>query len=609
MRLNKHLIILNILVALFSETSTAQSVAPNSESSLLVNAIGRDGISLNGNWNVIIDPMETGYYDYRREENPNGYFKNRKPENKTELIEYDFDTAPTLHVPGDWNSQKIELVWYEGTIWYKKSFQYDLIEGQRAFLYFEGVNYEAVVYLNGEKLGEHVGGFTPFNFEITETIQSGENFVVVKVNNTRKLEAVPTINSDWWNYGGITRSVKVVTTSTVFICDYLIQLEQNNPGKFSGYVKLDGCTKPTSIHIDIPELNYSNDFLSDADGNTIIEFNENPTLWSPENPKLYKVVITAGEDKITDNIGFRTIETKGDDILLNGKSIFLKGVCIHEEAPFRGGRAFGTADARTLLGWAKEMGCNYVRLSHYPHNEHMVKEAEKMGILIWEEIPLYWTIQWDNQSVYENAVQQFNEAYNRDKNRAAIILWSIANETPLSDSRLKFLSELAQYVKSVDSTRLVTAALEIHMEENDPSTVIINDPLGNYLDVIGCNEYFGWYRGLPDISAGLKWKSVFNKPLIMSEFGASAVYGKHGANTDRWTEEFQSYFYRENLKMLKKITFLKGTSPWLLMDFRSPKRPMSGTQDYYNRKGLISNKGERKQAFFIVKDFYHNLEE
>lgn len=574
---------------------------------VIINVPNRETTSLDGQWQIIIDPMETGFYDFQYQENPNGFFKNWRPPNKSDLVEYNFDASEQVHVPGDWNSQKPELLWYEGTIWYKKSFTFDEKAGKRLFLNFEAVNYNAKVYLNGEKLGEHIGGFTPFTFEISGKIKKGENFVIVKVDNTRKHEAVPTVNFDWWNYGGITRSVSLVETPRVFIEDYFIQLKKGNRREVEGYIKLSGPGGPQEVSINIPERKFTKKIKTNNTGYARVNFSQEFELWSPGNPKLYEVIITAGDDTIKDEIGFRTIETKGQDILLNGKSIFLKGVCVHEESPFRGGRAHSVEDARILLGWAKEMGCNYVRLSHYTHNENMIREADRLGLLVWAEIPLYWTIQWKNPGVMKNARNQFFEMYSRDKNRAAVILWALANETPQSEERLSFLGELAGYVRKLDNTRLLTAATFAHREKDNKNLIVIEDPLGAYLDVLGCNQYFGWYGSLPEVARPLVWTTAYNKPLIMSEFGGEAQYGRHGDKLERWTEEYQEYFFRENLDMQRKIPFLRGMSPWLLMDFRSPKRHMPKIQDHYNRKGLISDQGQKKKAFFVMRDFYDEI--
>ena len=272
-------------------------------------------------------------------------------------------------------------------------------------------------------------------------------------------------------------------------------------------------------------------------------------------------MIETETDRVEDEIGFRSIETKGNEILLNGRPVFLRGVCIHEEAPFRGGRAYSREDALTLLSWAKELGANFVRLAHYPHNEFMLREADRMGIMVWSEIPVYWTILWENPATLENAQNQLSEMIARDKNRAAVIIWSMANETPVGDARLGFLKKLIERARSLDSTRMISAAMERHYV--DDKTQMIDDPLGEYVDVFGCNEYVGWYDGLPEKADGITWKMKYQKPLIMTEFGGEAPYGKHGDALTRWTEEYQENVYQHQVGMLKRIPFLRGTCPWI----------------------------------------------
>jgi beta-glucuronidase len=371
-------------------------------------------------------------------------------------------------------------------------------------------------------------------------------------------------------------------------------------------VQLNGNKDNQKITVRIPEARVSKSFNTDANGFAQIGFDADLTLWSPDNPKLYDVVVESETDSVKDVIGFRSVEVKGTEILLNGKPIFLRGVCIHEEAPFRGGRAFSQEDARTLLGWAKELGCNFVRLAHYPHNEQMVREADRLGIMVWSEIPVYWTILWENPATLENAKTQLSEMIARDKNRAAVLIWSMANETPINSARVTFLRALVKQARSLDSTRLISAAMERHYI--DDNTLMIDDPLGEDLDVLGCNEYVGWYDGLPEKADRIEWKTKYQKPLIMSEFGGDAPFGRHGDVLARWTEEYQENLYEHQLKMLKRISFLRGTTPWILMDFRSPRRPLTGIQDFYNRKGLISARGERKKAFYVMQKFYRELQ-
>jgi len=595
----------NFALALSVLLVLAATAFGQQQTDLLTNVRGRSVVSLNGNWQIIIDPYETGYYDYRYQPREDGYFKNAKPKNPGDLIEYDFDSAQQLNVPGDWNSQDDRLLFYEGTIWYKKSFDYQKKAGTRLFVYFGGANYVADVYLNGQKLGHHEGGFTPFNFEITNTAKNKDNFLVVKVDNKRRRDAVPTLNTDWWNYGGLTRSVTLIEEPETFIQDYVIQLKKGSLDEIAGWVKLNGTAANQAVTIEIPEAKVKNSVRTDANGYAAISFKSRLQLWSPADPKLYQVALSTGSNSVSDRIGFRSIETKGNDILLNGKSIFLRGISIHEESPLRGGRAFSEDDARMLLGWAKELGCNFVRLAHYPHNENMIRLADEMGVMVWAEIPVYWTILWDNTETFENASKQLGEMITRDRNRASVILWSVANETPVSDARNKFLKGLIDHARSLDPTRLLTAANERHYA--DATTQVVDDPLGQYLDVLGCNEYVGWYDGLPEKADGLSWKVSLNKPLIISEFGGDALFGLHGPKSQRWTEEYQKDLYEHQIAMLRKIPSLRGVSPWILTDFRSPRRPLPHIQDFYNRKGLISSAGERKQAFYVLQSFYREL--
>jgi beta-glucuronidase len=587
-----------------------------SQENLLNSIYTRTSKSLNGTWRYIVDPYENGFYNYRYEpydssEHPGtgAYFTNAKPKDKSELIEYNFDRSDTIAVPGDWNTQKEKLFYYEGTIWYKRSFDYKKRnDANRVVICFGAVNYRADVYLNGKKLGMHVGGFTPFTFDATPFLRENNNFLIVKVDNKRLKEGIPTLNTDWWNYGGITRDVQLVEVPRVFISDYFIQLDPKNRTHIKGFVKLQGGDiNGTSIHLSIPGLRIEQEMVTGNDGTASFDIvRKNITSWSPEHPYRYQASISAGADTVTDLIGFRTISTGGSAILLNDKKIFLRGISIHEESPFTKGRAHTREDALQLLSRAKELGCNYVRLAHYPHNEHMARLADSMGILVWEEIPVYWTISWGNEGTYRNAENQLTAMTNRDKNRASVIIWSMANETPASPARNKFLSNLAAAARKLDPTRLISAALELTGYSGNPSIKTISDPFADSVDVLSFNQYIGWYDGTPEKCKTIDWKITQNKPVIISEFGADAKYGMHGDSLTRWTEEYQEYLYRETLTMLGRIPQLQGMSPWILVDFRSPRRTLPGIQDGWNRKGLISDTGEKKKAFFVLQKFYND---
>jgi len=576
---------------------------------LIQNVNAYESMSLNGEWNYIVDVQEEGYYDYRMNPTRWGFFQNAKPQKPEDLIEYDFDKSPTMRIPGDWNTQDERLFFYEGTVWFKKSFQAVPMQDVRTLLYFGAVNYDCHVYVNSRHVGHHIGGFTPFNYDISDMLKEGENILIVKVDNKRHAEDVPTQIFDWWNYGGITRDVKLVKVTPVYLEDYSLQLQKadakakNRDISFSA--KLNKAEAGHTVTVSIPELKLKKTLTTDSSGtihySLLTIHSAKLQLWSPESPKRYRVDISLDTSTISDSIGFRTIETRDKQILLNGQPIFLKGISIHNEKPNGGGRANTAEDARTLLGWAKQLGCNFVRLAHYPHHEEMVREAEKMGILVWSEIPVYWTIAWNNPKTYENAQNQLRDMIARDHNRANIIIWSIANETPHSPERDQFLGNLAQYARTLDNTRLISMAMEVTGASNYVNR--LNDNMNQYVDVVSFNQYIGWYRDVND-APKMRWEIPYNKPVIVSEFGGGAKYGYHGAKNQRWTEEFQENLYRENCAMLDKIEGLAGTTPWILKDFRSPRRVLPDVQDYYNRKGLFSDKGEKKKAFYVLKEWY-----
>ena len=594
-----------LCLPLLSGRGTAQ-VGP-----LIANISARHTTSLDGQWQAIVDPYDVGAFDYRAQplKNKNAFYRNYKPQSESELVEYDFDTSGQLHVPGDWNTQRESLLFYEGSIWYKRSFDYTKSPKSRLFVHFGACNYLAAVYLNGEELGEHVGGFTPFDFEITGRVNAHDNFLVLRINNTRGKDQVPTVNTDWWNYGGITRPVTLVEVPETFVQDYFVHIESASTRQLKGWVQLNGPQLQQTVRIRMAEAGINKTFQTDSKGRAEFSFSADLTLWSPENPKLYTVEIASETDQVIDRIGFRSIEARGTDILLNGNPVFLRGISIHEEAPTRPGRAWSEDDARTLLGWAKELGCNFVRLAHYPHSESMLRMADQIGLMVWAEVPVYWTIQWENPPTLHNAENQLNEMITRDRNRAALIIYSVANETPISDARNRFLRQLIHDAHSADPTRLVSAALQAHeVVERNSIAIHIDDPVAGDLDVLGNNEYIGWYARRPEEADSIDWVSEYDKPMIMSEFGGDALFGYHGKANTRWTEEYQENLYEHQLAMLKRIPFLRGMSPWVLKDFRSPRRVLPGFQDYFNRKGLVSDHGEKKKAFFVLQEFYRELQ-
>lgn len=582
--------ILFLLYIMFTDTSVIGQAA-------MTNICGRNYLSLNGKWDAIIDQASEGKM--------RGVFRNAKPVKNTEFLEYSFDGLQ-LDVPGDFNSQLQELKYFEGSIWYKKDFVLNKKEDKRYFIYFGAVNYIADVYLNGKLLGSHEGGFFPFQFEITNSVKNGANFFVVQVNNTRKEEGIPGLRYDWWNYGGITRDVLLVETPTAYVHDYTVQLKKQSRNRIEAKIELTGSKGSEKVTIEIPEAKIHQVLTTDSSGVAYAAFNVNLQLWSPQNPKLYDVIITTSHEQIKEKIGFRSIETRGNSILLNGEPVFLKGINIHDEIPMRGGRAYSEADAALLLREAKKLGCNFIRFAHLPPFEPMVKMAEEMGMMIWLEIPVWQKITFDNPGTVKTGEQMIREMIARDKNRCGVILWSVANETRPSPERNKVLTGYVNLCKTLDNTRLITAAFNNMKYDSEQGMLTLEDTVADILDVVSINKYFGWYNPWPLTPEKIKIEIATDRPLIYSEYGCEALCG-HDGDPDvaySWGELYQEKLYRDHTKLFDNIPNLCGIAPWVLFDFRSPSRMHQQYQNGWNRKGLISDKGFYKKSWQVVFEYY-----
>ena len=631
-------------------------------SPLITNVAGRNGESLNGTWNIVVDEHEVGTRPFLG----GPYYKEPIRETGMELVEFSFDSRRTLDVPGDWNSQDDRLFRYRGVVWYQRSVSLQKEDDKRYFLHFDGVNYDAQIYVNQQPLAKHRGGYVAFNMDATDLLVDGENSIVVRVDAHRDDATIPTKkSSDFFKYGGITRDVHLITVPDTFIRQYQLYLTNHETGTVKAWVQLDNASGGESVSISIPEADVSMSAVTDSNGRAEFKFVANLELWSPSTPKLYDVMISSRRDEVTDRIGFRTIAVDGKKILLNGKPVFFRGISMHDESYLKTGVAYDESDARTQLGLIKELNGNFVRLAHYPHNEHAVRIADELGLLVWSEIPIVSLIDWTNTDTQAVANAQLKDNIHRDLNRASIVMWSIGNETmPQSQARLAFLAELGKIARKEDvSGRLIAAALigdvTKEFEEvgkrlvaqmvSDPEIapvirekfeamlsewgveadevleseieVMLKDRLGEIVDVIGYNEYFGWYyssflgsqfpvdegtvrRHMFKLMDDVRFRNIFEKPIIISEFGAGARQGYRSREGLLWSEDYQAKVYQAQTEMIAKNDYVQGMSPWILKDFRSALRNLNGIQEIYNRKGIISDSGKKKRAFFVLQDHY-----
>jgi beta-glucuronidase len=584
---------------------------------LLVSADMRDGQDLSGTWNWSIDPYRSGISGFHGETPDRGQQrwldidvrKTMAQDNRT-MFEFDMAHAQTTSLPGSWLAASPELRHYQGLVWYQRHFDAPAARKGRYFLRFGAANYATTVYINGQPLGRHEGGFTPFAFEVTKQLRDGDNQITFAVDSQATATTVPPTVTDWENYGGATRGIRLVHTPDTYVDSAWVRLTKD--GKLAVDAHLDGAAAAgQAVRLKVAGLPVDLTGKTDAHGDWKATMSAPRALvrWSPEKPQLYDVSLSAGEDEWHDRVGFRTIERKGADILLNGKPVFLRGISMHEEEISPNPARIITPDnARALLGEIKHgLHGNYVRLSHYPHSEVMTRVADELGLLVWSEVPVYWMVAWDNAGTLASARNMLAENILRDRNRASVVIWSVANETPVNDARNAFLRTLVSDVRRLDPTRLVSAALLVERDKAAKvPTMTMADPLAADLDVLSINTYNGWYT--PDRLAelpGSVWNVPADKPLVFSEFGADAKAGFHSpTHLQKFSEEFQAEYYRQTLAMADRVPTLRGMSPWILKDFRSPRRQNPDFQMGWNRKGLISETGQHKQAFDVLAGYY-----
>ena len=547
---------------------------------------GRARISLGGAWHFTRDLFDEGLRQKLFADPPSDPATWAKPR--------DFDewAAEEIPVPGCWNLVHPEWHMFEGAGWYARVFDWRH-ESPRLFLRVGAANYAARVFLNGRFLALHLGGSTPFFVELTLHVREGGNHLLIQVENRRRPDRVPMHHFDWFNYGGLYREVDLLPLPDVFLRTVSICWRN---GTIEVAIAVSDPVSATA-RVTIAELGIARDIVL-RDGRGAATLAASPELWSPAAPRLYDVDVTCGEDRVTERVGFRDIAVRGEEILLNGTPLYLRGVCVHED-DLELGKCTSEADLRRRVAHARELGCNMLRLTHYPHHERMAEIADEVGLLLWAEIPVYWAIDFANPATYADAENQLLELIGRDRNRASVIIWGVGNENADTNARFFFMSRLAEAARKADPTRLISAACLINRQ-----TFRIEDRLADSLDIVGLNEYFGWYE--PDMSRmeQLLANSRPGKPVVISETGGDALAGHHGPVTELFTEEKQADIHRQQLAILDRFPYVRGYIPWLLYDYRTERR-QTRFQRGFNRKGLIAeDKKTRKCAFALLAEHF-----
>lgn len=557
--------------------------------------IVRKCISLDGAWVFTTDPDKTG--------KEKGYQK-------------DIPEAKTVFVPGVWNSE-LGLLEYEGVCWYQKDFY---TEGGTLRFVFGSVMSDAEIYLDGELIATHYGAFCEFD-AIVSGVCSGKHRLCVRADNTIDEKSVPQRMVDWYNYGGIARSVTVETLSG--ICILSNRLEYTLDASLTSadarlcleVYNADSTSVNTSLTAEIDGITLFTDTLT-LDGGEKREITgeivkiPDVRLWNIGAPELYTLKINTDTDDLYDRIGFRSICVKKGEVLLNGKPIEIRGVNRHDDHP-DWGFAFPEGLMIRDVDIIKNLGCNAVR-SHYPNPHAFLDLLDENGIMFWSEIPI-WGNGFSIEALADPVILARTMQMHRDMvkcyyNHPCITVWGLHNEIRSGSDEAYEMSKLFYtYLKQNGGDRIVTYA----------SSRPMIDICFEFCDMICLNMYFGWYDGdkkswdtfLEEFSERRDSLGMSDKPVIFSEFGYAALYGVHTFDNIKWSEEYQAQMLGYCLEAFHKHPMVRGFYIWQLCDMRtSPELGLNRARGF-NNKGLLNEYRKPKAAYFKVKELYEKFAE
>jgi len=544
-----------------------------------------------------------------------------------------------IAVPASVNDQVVDekIRNHIGNFWYEKEFTVpEILFDRRIILRFGSVSHTATVYINGEYVGEHEGGFTPFEFEINKYIIKGQNNLKVCVSNilnhtTLPVGAYSEVNGvkkvepqfDFFNYFGIHRPVKIYTTDYTYIKD--IKIDYNVKGKETkvlpeietkgnyDYLKCE-IFDEDGILVDSSETEYSELFIEETE------------RWEPLNSYLYTLKVSIIKDNqivdtYTEEFGVRTIEIKDNKLLVNDKPIYLSGFGKHEDFPIIG-KGLNEPVFNLDLNVMESMGANSFRTSHYPYSEEAMYQADRKGFLVINEVAgvgLYSRFQadvtlntqdtntWNNIDTFETHKVAIEELIKRDKNHPSVISWAIANE-PASHQKgaREYFKPLIELTRELDFQKrpivipnIVNATPEL-------------DEVSDLVDILCINRYYGWYIDHGDLKTAIpkliqelkRWHEKYpDKPIMFSEFGVDTISGLHSMYSDPYTEEFQIEFYQETFAILDKFDYIIGEHLWNFADFATAHniRRING-----NKKGVFTRDRKPKSIVPYLKNRWLN---
>lgn len=549
---------------------------------------------LDGLWDCVFDKNNVGLSEGWHERFPSG-----------------FDRMP---VPACWNNE-LGKYDYEGVAWYRTRVTCE--EAGHLRLLFHAVQGHADVYWDGQHLGYHFGGFTPFGFTIPNA-SAGMHELIVRTDSTLERNTIPTHIVDWFHYGGIIRPVELQYLPDVSIGGMRITYSMTDDSQADVRIKLT-LNSLGGSPAEVPVALYRNGELFHSE-NVHIPANDTVELtvdqiwtelqrWEQEEPNLYMIRAVAGGDDLADRIGFRIIEARDKKIFLNGKEIYLQGVNRHEEHP-EWGFAFPNKLMTKDLDIILHLGCNTVRGSHYPQSEYWLDLLDERGMLFWSEIPIWGALfpaeDTDDPLFVQRALTMMDEMIERDFHHPSILFWSVHNEIDTRSRQAYELSvKMTGLVRSKDDSRLVAYATMHPME----------DICLGLFDVIGINYYSGWYYGHVEFEQMLqtfhdrcKEYGAEHTPVLMTEFGGAGIYGDSGWEPRLFSEDYQAELLSDALKLFRSDPKISGTYIWQFADTRADLKSSRGyfrdRARSFNNKGLTNEYRKPKLAYRVVKSIY-----
>jgi beta-glucuronidase len=521
------------------------------------------------------------------------------------------DDADAMDVPSAWNATS-DYYDYEGVAWYRRSFE--LPGGGPTRLAFEGVCHDATVWVDGERVADHYGGYTPF--EAVERLGPGTHDLVVRVDSTRDERSIPRPGTDWFPYGGITREVVVESVPRVFVDDITVEYDLDGEPEDGGSDRADltvtatvrnlGGSTESSVSASVGDATADREVTVDA-GVTDVSFHLELDVerWSPEDPRLYEVraeTRTDSErDELRERVGFRTVGVTDTEILVNGDPVEFRGVNRHEDHP-EWGHAQPLRLQEVDLDLVEAAGLNAVRTSHYPNHPRFLDRCDERGVLVVEEIP-YWQFDGDRferEGVLDRGKTMLRELIDRDHPHPSVVAWSVTNECANEeDGVVDATRELVGVARERDpNDRPVTLASNNYHPDGDGA-----DPCLALVDFVCANAYPGWYSDgeYANVLAGVR-EDYPDKPVVLSEFGAGAVAGERTRDGARWSESFQADFLEDAIETARGTDYVAGFAVWQFCDTRTDPRNWATRPKTKNNKGIVDEYRRPKEAYHRVRE-------